>query len=151
MAKAAGRESDPLAGYMFKLVLENKITGFFTECSGIGSEHEVIEHKVVSDKGEAIVQKIPGRLKWQDVTLKRGLTNSVEVWNWRKQVEDGDLKAARQHCSIVMMDRNHEDCATWTFDNAWPSKVTGPSPKSDSNEFGIEEITIVHEGMRRTQ
>ncbi len=151
MAKAAGRGSDPLAGYMFRLVLEGKITGYFTECGGIGSEHEVIEHKVVSESGEGIIQKIPGRMKWQDVSLKRGITDSMEVWAWRKQVEDGKMDKARQHCSIVMMDRNHEDCATWEFFSAWPSKVSGPSPKSDSNEFGIEEITIVHEGMTRTK
>jgi phage tail-like protein len=39
--------------------------------------------------------------------------------------------------------------AIWHFANAWPSKVTGPSLKSDDNSFGVEEVTIVHEGMYR--
>jgi phage tail-like protein len=149
MAKSAGRETDPLAGYLFRLEFQDEIGGFFSECSGIGSEHEVIEHKVVSDKGEGIIQKIPGRMKWQDVTLKRGITDRMDVWEWRKKVEDGNLKEARKNCSVIMMDRDHKECARWDFVNAWPSKVTGPTPKSDSNEFGVEEMTIVHEGMTR--
>jgi phage tail-like protein len=59
------------------------------------------------------------------------------------------MKDARTNCSIIMMDRNYEDAARWDFTNAWPSKVTGPSVKSDSNEIGIEEVVLVHEGMKR--
>jgi phage tail-like protein len=121
----------------------------FTEVSGIGSEHEIVEQKVVDKNGREFVQKVPGRLKWQDVTLKRGITDKMDIWEWRKLVEDGKMKDARTNCSIIMMDRNYEDVARWNFMNAWPSKVSGPSVKSDSNEFGIEEVTIVHEGMVR--
>lgn len=151
MADKSGRASDPLIGFNYRIEVDGKVpvTGYFTECSGIGSEHEIVEHKVVTDKGQEVVQKIPGRLKWQDVTLKRGITSDMAIWDWRKLVEEGKMGDARSHCSVIMMDRNYEDVARWDFENAWPSKVTGPSVKSDSNEFGVEELTIVHEGMIR--
>jgi phage tail-like protein len=149
MAKETGRESDPLIGFNFALDLQGTITGYFTECSGIGSEHEIVEHKVVTDKGVEVVQKIPGRLKWQDVTLKRGITQDMQIWDWRAIVEKGEVVKARKTCSIVMFDRNYKEVARWNFENAWPSKVTGPSVKADSNEFGVEEVTLVHEGMTR--
>jgi phage tail-like protein len=151
MADASGRSSDPLIGFQYRIEVAGPvpITGYFTECSGIGSEHEIVEHKVVTEDGHEVVQKIPGRLKWQDVTLKRGITNDMNIWQWRKSVEDGVMSTARANCSIIMMDRNYTDVARWDFVNAWPSKVTGPSVKSDSNEFGVEEMTIVHEGMLR--
>jgi phage tail-like protein len=149
MAVKSGRESDPLVGFNFRLEIEGKLAGYFTEVSGVGSENEIVEHKVVDDKGHEIVQKIPGRLKWQDVTLKRGITDKMDIWDWRKLVEEGKMKDARTNCSIIMMDRNYEDVARWDFVNAWPSKVTGPSVKSDSNEFGVEEVTLVHEGLTR--
>jgi phage tail-like protein len=149
MAVKSGRESDPLVGFNFRLEIEGKLAGYFTEVSGIGSENEIVEHKVVDDNGHEIVQKIPGRLKWQDVTLKRGITDKMDIWDWRKLVEEGKMKDARTNCSIIMMDRNYEDVARWDFVNAWPSKVTGPSVKSDSNEFGVEEVTLVHEGLMR--
>jgi phage tail-like protein len=39
--------------------------------------------------------------------------------------------------------------AEWDFVNAWPSKITGPQMKADGNSIGIEEIVIVHEGIKR--
>jgi phage tail-like protein len=151
MAGSSGRETDPLIGFTYRIEVQGAVavTGYFTECSGIGSEHEIIEHKVVDDAGHEIVQKIPGRMKWQDVTLKRGITADMQIWDWRKLVEQGKMGDARANCSIIMMDRDYTDVARWDFTNAWPSKVTGPSVKSDSNEFGVEEMTIVHEGMLR--
>ncbi len=60
------------------------------------------------------------------------------------------MSQARKNCTIEMFDRTYgEPVAIWHFYNAWPSKVSGPSLKSDSNEYGIEEITFVHEGMYR--
>ena len=149
MATKSGRESDPLIGFNFGLELQGKVTGYFTECSGIGSENEIIEHKVVTEKGQEIVQKIAGRLKWQDVTLKRGITDNMQIWDWRALVEKGKMGEARRDCSVIMFDRNYEEVARWNFERAWPSKVSGPSVKADSNEFGVEEVTLVHEGMWR--
>jgi len=149
MASKSGRDSDPLVGFTFALELQDSITGYFTECNGIGSEHEKIEHKVVNEKGMEIVQVIPGRLKWQDVTLKRGVTDNMQVWDWRALVEQGKLGEARKTCSIIMFDRNYEEVARWNFENAWPSKVSGPGVKADSNEISVEEVTLVHEGMWR--
>ncbi|MDQ4075383.1 MAG: phage tail protein [Chloroflexota bacterium] len=140
---------NPAGSFRYAIEMQGMVTGYFTECSGLGSEHEIIEHKVVDEKGREVVQKIPGRLKWQDITLKRGITDNMDIWNWRKQVEDGDIEAARCNGSVVMFDQSYTELARWNFENAWPSKVTGPSMKSDSNEIGIEEMTIVHEGLWR--
>lgn len=144
-------ERDPLVGFNFTLDIQGAVVGFFTEVSGLGSENEVVEHKVVNDKGQEIVKKIVGRLKWGDITLKRGITDSMDAYKWRKQVEDGKLKDARKNGSIVMYDTDFTEVARWNFVNAWPSKISGPSPKADDNSVGIEEITIVHEGIERTK
>ncbi len=146
---ANGNGEDPLVGFMFRLDIGDKLAGFFTECGGIGSENEVIDHKVVDTIGHEIIRKIPGRLKWNDVTLKRGITSNMQIYDWRQTVVEGDTTGARTNCSIHMLDREYNDLAVWNFTNAWPSKVSGPAIKSDSNEIGIEEVTIVHEGMER--
>ncbi len=140
---------DPLLGFNFRLDIGDTLAGFFTEVSGVGSEHEVIEHKVVDKDGHEIIRKIPGRLKWGDVTLKRGITSDMQIWAWRDAVVQGSMTDSRKNCTITMMDRNYQAVAVWHFANAWPSKVTGPNFKSDSNEFGVEEVTIVHEGTYR--
>ena len=145
---ANGRE-DPLLGFNFGLEVQGAVSGYFTEVSGVGSEHEIIEHKVVDKSGHEVTRKIPGRLKWGDVSLKRGITSSMDIWDWRATVEQGNMDDARKNGSIVMYDRTYSEVARWDFESGWPSKVSGPTLKADSNEFGIEEVVIVHEGIKR--
>lgn len=146
---ALGRE-DPLVSFNFALEVQGVINGYFTEVSGLGSEHEVVEHKVMAE-GREMVMKIPGRLKWGDITLKRGITSNMDVWDWRKDIEDGNVDSARHNGSVIMYDQHDNEVARWNFENAWPSKVSGPSPKSDSNEIGLEEMTLVCEYIERVQ
>ena len=136
---------DPLVSFHFAVDIQGVVTGFFTECSGLGSETEIVEHKVVKD-GIEVVMKIPGRLKWENIVLKRGITSNLDIWTWRKQVETGDVAGARRDGSIVMFDQTLSEVARWNFIRGWPSKVTGPSVKSDSNEIGVEELTITQIG-----
>ena len=141
---------DPLVAFKFGLEIEGKLSGFFTTVGGVGSESEVVEHKIVNpDTGETIVQKIPGRLTWTEVTLKRGVTSSIDVWDWRQQVIEGKVDDARTNCSIIAYNQSNEEIARWNFDNAWPSKVTGPDMDAGGTDYMVEEMTIVHEGMSR--
>jgi phage tail-like protein len=145
------QNEDPLIGFHFSLDIGGVIAGYFTECSGIGSEHEVVEHKVTTPDGHQVIKKIPGRLKWENIVLKRGITSSMDIWDWRKQVEDGQVEQSRRNGSIVMYDQELRPIAQWDFQRAWPVKVSGPQPKTDSNDIGIEEVTIAHEYIRRVQ
>lgn len=147
----ADRE-DPFVSFHFSVDVQGAgVQGYFTEVSGVGSEHELIEDKIVDGDGREVTRMIAGRLKWEPVVLKKGITSDMSFWDWRKTVVDGDLDGARQNCSIFMHDDQGKVVASWEFVNAWPSKITGPSVKSDANEIGVEEVTIVHEGFQRTQ
>jgi len=127
---------DPLVSFNFEVKIEGKLSGYFTECSGLGSESEVTEHKIVGQGDREAVRKIPGRLKWGDITLKRGITANM----------DG---TARANGSIIMYDQAGTAVAQWDFSAGWPSKVTGPSVQADSSAVGVEEMVIVHEGIKR--
>lgn len=150
-ANEAPSREDPLLGFNFGIDVGGAVKGYFTEVGGLGSENEIVEQKVINEKGIEVILKIPGRLKWGDVTLKRGITSNMDLWEWRKQVEDGQVAGARKNGSIIMYDRELKEAARWNFVNAWPSKISGPTPKADSNEIGIEELTIVHEFIQRVK
>jgi phage tail-like protein len=144
------RDTDPLLGFNFSIeVADQNVTGYFTEIGGLTSEHEVVEHKVVTDDGREILQMIPGRIKWSEITLKKGITADTGFWDWRDLVTQGDVETARSQVTITMYNRSYEEVTTWTLFNAWPSKVSGPELKSDSNDFTVEEMTLIHEGMKR--
>jgi len=85
---------DPLVGFHFAVEIQGVVKGYFTECSGLGSEHQVVEHNVVTEKGQEVVIKVPGRLKWENIVLKRGITSNMDIWDWRKMVEDGSRRPA---------------------------------------------------------
>ena len=146
----AQSQEDPMVNFHFGLDCNGQIIGFFSSVSGIGSESEVVEHKVVDNKGTEIIRKIPGRLRWLDITLKRGITSSLEIWQWRQLVNEGDINAARKNCSITMLDQAAQAVARWNIINVWPVKVSGPVGNS-SSEIMLEELVLVHEGMAREQ
>jgi len=145
---AAAASTDPLVGFHYALEVEGIITGYFTEVSGIGSENEIIEHKVVDGSGKESVQKIPGRLKWSDVTLKRGITANLDAWNWRKMVVDGNVAGARKNFCIIMYDAAMSEIARWNFVNGWPAMIDAPYNGIETT-LAVETLVIVHEGCSR--
>lgn len=145
------RDTDPLIGFHFMLDVSGKAAGLFTEIGGLGSESEIIEQKVVDPRGKDFVKKQPGRLKWGDITLKRGITDAMDLWQWRQLVIDGKTTTARANGTITMLSTDGDPVAAWEFTAGWPSKVSGPSLSADSTAFGVEEVTIVHEGIKRTK
>jgi phage tail-like protein len=144
-------QKDPLVSAWFGVEFHGKVVGAFRECTGLGSENEVVEYKASGPKGEQVIKKVPGRLKWNNITLKRGITDAMDMWVWRKLVEEGKMTEARKNGTITMYNQKGDDVAQWEFNFAWPSKLTGPSANAGNNEVAIEELEITHEGYKRTK
>lgn len=145
---ATGGRSDPLVSYHFHVEIDGITQAQFRECAGLTSESQVVEYKE-SVKGVTTIRKQPGALKWSDITLKRGVTDVMELWQWRKTVEQGKVDEARKNGSIVLYNQAEKEIARWNFKEGWPSKLNGPTVKADANEVAIEELTITHEGLER--
>ncbi len=146
---ATGKRTDPLAGYHFWVEIRGKLVGAFRECAGLGSENEVVEYKAADEKGKEIIYKIPGRLKWDNITLKRGVTDSMDLWKWRKEVEDGSVDKARTNGTIFLYSQDNTMVGQWDFKDGWPTKVSGPSLNAQNNEVAVEELVIAHEEIKR--
>jgi phage tail-like protein len=144
-------DQDPLVSAWFGVEFQGQVAGAFRECTGLGSENEVVEYKASGQRGEYIVKKVPGRMKWNNITLKRGITDSMDMWQWRKLVEQGKVVDARKNGSIVMFNQQGDEVARWDFVGAWPSKLIGPTANAGNNEVGIEELEITHEGYERVK
>ena len=142
---------DPAVSTWFGIEFQGKIQGAFRECAGLGSENEVVEEKASGPKGEPVMKKIPGRMKGGDITLKRGMTDDMDMWKWRQLVEEGKIDEARKNGSVVMFDQKGTEIARWDLINAWPSKISGPTANAGSNEIAIEELTVTHESYKRVK
>jgi phage tail-like protein len=145
-------KKDQIAGYTFMLEVDGISEATFRECGGLDNETSVIESKEAGLKGQTVIRKLPGALKWSDITLKRGFTKGDMALNdWRQKAIDGDLMGMRKNGSVVVYDYKNEEVLRWNFTNGWISKIQGPALNASGNEVAVEAITIVHEGLKRTK
>ena len=142
-------ERDPLIGAHFALEVQGVVSAFFSQASGFNNSSEVVTHQAVDAAGKSVVQKIPGDLTWDDITLNRGITDDLALWDWRQQVIDGDVVGARKDGSVIMYNQASQEMARFNFRNGWPSGWKGPDVSSEDQSVAIEEITIAHEGLER--
>ena len=81
--------SDPYGNFNFLVELDGIAQASFTDCSGLESTTEIIETREGGDN--TTVRKLPGKTSYSDITLKWGLTDSTELWNWRQQIVNGTV------------------------------------------------------------
>jgi phage tail-like protein len=139
---------DPLRSFKFRLEIDGIQRAGFREASGLDSSQDPIDYREGDDKTMTI-RKLPGLKKFSNIVLKRGITDDMDLWKWRKQVMDGKIKDARKHGSVILMDDEGNDKARWDFVEGWPTKWTGPSFNATGNEVAIETLEITHEGVDR--
>ena len=144
------RPREPIAASFFRLTLGGKEFGFFREVSGLTSETEVTEERAVDEHGRPVVRKVPGATKFGDITLKRGVDTNLDLWKWRRQLEEEGPEAARMDGTIELLDARGQPITTYKFRRGWPRKYEGPALNASSNEVAIESIEIAHEGLERT-
>jgi phage tail-like protein len=120
----------------------------FREVSGLDSESEVVEYRASGPHGEDVIKILPGRMKRSDIELKRGVDVDKGLWEWRKQVIDGDHRDAVVNGTIEVIDHKGDPIAVYSIQNAWPSKYTGAAMGLASGS-AFESITIAHEGIDR--
>ncbi len=143
--------SEAFGSLRWYLEMDGITDGVFKEVSGLDSETEVIEHRHSGKKGNLIVHKVPGALKWTNITFKRGLTDDTMLHDWRKAIEDGKIKTHRKNGTITCYNPAMQPVAKYSFVKAWPCKWKGPGLDASKSEMAIEEIELAHEGLTRTQ
>jgi phage tail-like protein len=139
-----GSRNDPYSAFNFLVEIDGVTVAGFSECSGLTTETDVIEYR---NGDEAItVRKLPGLKKYTNISLKRGFTDSKELWDWRKKVMEG--KTERQSGSIVLLNEaRDEEVLRWNFLEGWPSKWEGPTFNAKNNEVAIETLEIAVESL----
>ncbi len=144
-----GERKDPYRNFRFLVEIDGIIQAGFSEATIPDSTQEPIEYREGNEP--PTVRKLPGLVKYGNVTLKWGITDSLELYNWRKLVEQGKMKDARRNMAIILMDEEGNPAARWEFSEVWPSKYDAPDLNAKGTDIAIETLEIVHEGMIRVQ
>ena len=140
---------DALTTHIYQIEIDGVGLGQFQEISGISIERQVIEHRATLPLGQEVIKKIPGPIKFGDITLKRGATDNDELYKWMMEVVEGKVDAARRNGSIVEYDTQFNEVNRWNFTNAWPSSFEAPSHKANANEVAVETVTLTVESIEK--
>lgn len=116
----------------------------FTEVSGLDAQHQAIEYRHGAQPQHSFL-KVPGLLKYSNVTLKRGvIKGDNDFYNWFKSVSTNDF---RKDITIKLLDERHEPTMVWKLKSAWPVKIHSTDLKANANEIAIETLELAHEGL----
>jgi phage tail-like protein len=143
-ARGTREGRDPAQGFRFYVEIRGVYVAEFLECSGISMEREVktFEEGGVND----FVHQLPGRVKYGNITLKRGITYSRDLWDWFQEgLYDGRVK--RRPVSIVLGNVEGNKAKQWDVRDAYPVKWSGSALSSDASQLAFETVELAHHGI----
>ena len=135
---------EPEGNYVFALEIDGVAIANFMECSGLKTSTQVFE---LEEGGvNHRVHKLPGQSRWENVTLRYGVTSDTSLLNWRNELlEDGSQ--SRRNGAIIVKNNAMEEVRRYSFVNAWPVAYEGPSFAAGGSELAVEMIEIAHHGL----
>jgi phage tail-like protein len=135
---------EPVAELRFKVELQPDLSiGRFTECTGLSVEVETKEY--MEGGSNDFVHKLPTRVKYPNIVLKRGITHEEALLKW---FFESRFTPKRRDMTISLLGPGTKLVRTWVFMNAYPVKWTGPNLNANSNTVASESLEIVHNGLR---
>jgi phage tail-like protein len=147
---ANARTADPPFTGRFVFTVDGVEIGAFTEVSGLSVSIDVEE--LVEGGQNQHTHKLPGRMRWPNLVLKRGITDSDKLFEWfATSSGDGFTGAGNKiephNGAISLMDAAGEPVRTWHFTHAYPVKWTGPKLAASSRDLAVEELEVCHRGF----
>ncbi|MEG0780355.1 MAG: phage tail protein [Oscillospiraceae bacterium] len=135
----------PYGKFRYRVEIDGLDAGGFSEVTGFDASIDVMEYR----EGDMVQTpyKIPGLKKYGNITLKKGLTDSLVMYEWLITGVDGPVD--RKTITITSLDESEQPVASWQVINAWPIKYTAPDFNATSSEVAIESVEVAHEGMTR--
>lgn len=136
--------NDAIGAFRFKVELDGLLVGGFSEVSGIQSVTEVLEYP---EGGlNTHVHILPKQTKYPRIVLKRGITQSSELWDWYDAVAGGTIN--RKNGSVILYNNSGKEMCRWNFFEAYPVKWQGPDLNATSGNVAVESIEIAHNGLK---
>jgi phage tail-like protein len=118
----------------------------FQECSEIGMSVDVIEYRNGNEK-ENNVRKLTGLTRVSNVTLRRGIIGSLNLYQWLDQIRNGDQAGYR---TVLIQLQNEDHTAvvmTWKLLRARVVKHTSGPLNAKGTDVAMEELTLAYERL----
>jgi phage tail-like protein len=120
----------------------------FQECSEIGMAVDVIEYRNGNDKANE-VRKLTGLARYPDVTLRRGLIGSLDLYNWLNEIRNGEQGAVRT-VTIQLQNEDHTQIVmTWALRRARIVRYVSGPLDARGTDVAMEELTLAYERLEQ--
>jgi len=140
---STGDRNDPYAAFNFIVEIDGLAVAGFAECGGLTTETDIVEYR--NGDEDITKRKLPGQVKYTQISLKRGYTDSLALWEWRRLVILGLTE--RKSGTVQLLNEARQPALKWNFRQGWPSKWEGPALNAKNNDVAIESLEIAHEGL----
>jgi phage tail-like protein len=140
---------EALAASYFYIQFSDLEVVAFRELSGFGSQNDVIVEHQVNAQGRATYVKVPGKLSWENLVLKKGVDASMSLWTWRNEIITKGVEGQRKDGQIYLVDVEGKPKTTWKILKGWPCNYVVGAMVPDTSEMLLEEVHIAHEGLER--
>ena len=138
----------PYRNFRFRLEIDGLDAGSFSEVSGFDATIDVVEYRAGDDPA-ITPTKLPGLIKYGNITLKWGSSETIVLYDWLIDITEGTIE--KKTVTLTALDEEGSPAASWRCINAWPVKYTAPDFNGTSSEVAIETIELAHEGLTRTE
>jgi phage tail-like protein len=140
---------DPLRNFRFRLEIDGIQQAGFSEVAIGETTTDAVDYREGNEP--AHVRKLSGLTKYGNITLKWGVTDSLELFNWHKAIVAGQIQKQRKQVAIVVVDEAGTDKARFVVSEAWPIKYDPSDLNAKGNEVHIEVLELANEGIERVQ
>ena len=141
----SGKKKHPLPSSNFVVEIDGIASSSFTHVEGVSSTTEVVEYREGTEQN--IVRLFPGLTRYGPITLKRGLSDNSELWDWYESNIDDPVDTRAM--SIIFLDRGRNEQVRYNFADCWPSDYYIEPLDSNPSGIAIEVIVIQCESMDR--
>ena len=124
---------------------EDRVTGGFSDVSGLGGEIHYAEYRNGNDLGNQ-PRKVAATSRTNDVVLRRGLIGDLGLFAWLHATQDGQPDP--RTVTITLLDESRTPVCRFVLDRAQPKKWLGPALSAKGGgEVAMEELHLVAEGI----
>ena len=147
----AQQRSNPYLGYNFLVDLgtgeSESIQAGFNEVILPELSIDIVEYRSGNDK-LSVPRKLPGLTRYSNLTLKRGLLGTLDLYEWVQQVKNGSPDAYRSVRVNLMSEDRSAVVMTWFFSQAFPVQYKFSELKADETQVVVETLVLAIQDMR---
>jgi phage tail-like protein len=147
MAATTATRNDPYLGYRFRLEISGIQSAGFSEVTLPDFSVAATPYREGTD---GPTRKLSGQTEVGTLSLQRGMTSTMDLYNWFQKVSDvGATVAGRKSVSIILVDQGGNETVRWNLTNCWPSKYSSSGFNASGNDVMIETLELQCESITR--